>query len=328
MGYPLAWPRGLAVIAASLFLIFVSEALGQQTAHRIGVLASTEIPENVEAWMDGLRERGYVIGRDLRIEYRYFRGRYDQLPALLTELVAFAPEVIVTTTSNSAVAIHAAAPTLPMVFLNVADPVALGLVQSLAHPGGNVTGLATVVPEGIIGKHLQLLKDLVPRASRIAVLINPAEKMHQIALQRLPEAGQSLGLEFVIVEASEPDQFAAAFEKVHAQGADAIHVWNGPLVFRHSVEVVGLAARYNLPAMYFDRRYVLDGGLISYAPNQADNWRRAAVYVDKILKGENPGDLPVQQPTGYDLIVNLKTAKTLGITVPPSILAQAVEVIE
>ena len=319
--------RGLTVFAASLVLV-ATQALGQQPVHRVAVLASTETPENVEAWMDGLRERGYVIGQDLRIEYRYFRGRYDQLPALLAELVAFGPEVIVTSTSNSAIAIHAAVPTIPLVFLTVADPVALGLVQSLAHPGGNVTGLATVVPEGIIGKHLQFLKDLVPRAYRIAVLFNPAEKMHQIALQRLPEAGQLLGLEFVIVEASEPDQFAAAFEKAHAQGADAIHVWNGPLVFRHSVEVVGLAARYNLPAMYFDRRYVLDGGLISYAVSQADSWRRAAVYVDKILKGENPGDLPVQQPTGYDLIVNLKTAKALGITVPPSILALADEVLE
>jgi putative ABC transport system substrate-binding protein len=319
--------RSLALIVASLIL-FASQAWAQQSVHRVGVLASTEIPENVEAWTDGLRERGYVIGRDLRIEYRYFRGRNDQLPALLTELVAFGPEVIVTSTSYSAVAIHAAVPTIPLVFLNVADPVALGLVQSLAHPGGNVTGLATFVPEGIIGKHLQMLKDLVPRASRIAVLINPLEKMHQIALQRLPEAGQSLGLEFVIVEASESDQFAAAFEKAHTHGADAIHVWSGPLIFRHSVEVVGLAARYNLPAMYFDRRYVLDGGLISYAPNQADNWRRVAVYVDKILKGENPGDLPVQQPTGYDLIVNLKAAKALGITVPPAILVQATEVID
>jgi putative tryptophan/tyrosine transport system substrate-binding protein len=317
----------LAAIAATL-LLFASQAGGQQPVHRVGVLASTEIPENVEAWLGGLRERGYVVGQNLQIEYRYFRGRYDQLPALLTELVAFDPEVIVTSTSNSAVAIHAAAPTIPLVFLTVADPVALGLVQSLAHPGGNVTELATFVFEGIIGKHLQLLKDLVPRASRIAVLINPAEKMHQIGLQRLPEAGQSLGLEFVIVEASEPAQFAAAFEKAHAQGADAIHVWNGPLVFRHSVEIVGLAARYNLPAMYFDRRYVLDGGLISYAPNQADQWRRATAYVDKILKGENPGDLPVQQPTGYYLAVNVKTAEALGLTVPTSILAQADEVIE
>jgi putative tryptophan/tyrosine transport system substrate-binding protein len=281
-----------------------------------------------EAWLEGLREHGYVAGQNLRVEYRYFRGSYVQIPALLAELVAFGPELIVTSTSNSAVAIHAAAPTLPMVFLNVADPVALGLVESPAHPGGNVTGFATLVPEGFIGKHLQFLKDLVPRASRIAVQINPTEKMHQLALAKLPETGRSLGVELIIVEASEPDQFSSAFESAHTQGADAIHVWNGPLVFRHSAEIVGLAARYRLPAMYFARQYVLEGGLISYAPDPADNWRRAAAYVAKILNGEKPGDLPIQQPTRYDLIVNLKTANALGITVPPSILAQADEVIE
>src|SRR5262249_5126707 len=146
----------------------------------------------------------------------------------------------------------------------VADPVGLGLVGSLAHPGGNVTGFATFAPEGMVGKHLQLLKELVPQASRIAVLVNPTEKMHLLGLQKmLPEAGQLLGLEFVIVEASEPEQFETAFERARAQGAEAIHIWNGPLVFRHSIEVVGLAARYRLPAMYFDRRYVLAGGLIS-----------------------------------------------------------------
>ena len=322
----MAWFRGLALIAASLVL-FVCEAHGQQSVHRVAVLANTEVPESLEAWVEGLRERGYVVGRDLRIEYRYFRGHYEQVPALLAELVAFGPEVIVTPTSNSAVAIHAAAPTLPMVFVNVADPVGLGLVESLAHPGGKVTGFATFVPEGIIGKHLQFLKELAPQNSRIAVLVNPAEKMHQLALHRLPDAGQLLGLEFVIVEASEPDQLATALEKAHTPGAGAIDIWNDPLVFNHSVEIIGLAARYRLPAMYFDRRYVR-GGLISYAPNLSDNWRRAGGYVAKILKGENPGDLPVQQPTGYELIMNLKTARTLGITVPPSILAQADEVIE
>ena len=317
---------GLAAVAASLML-FAFQAYGQQALHRVAVLASTEVPELTQAFLEEFREHGYVVGHNLQIDFRYFKGQYEQVPALLAELVALRPEVIVTSTSNSAVAIHAAASTIPMVFLNVADPIALGLVQSLAHPGGNVTGLATFVPEGIIGKHLQFLKDIVPQASRIAVLINPAEKMHQLALQRLPEAGQLLGLEFVIVEASEPDRFATAFEKAYKQGAEAIHVWNGPLVFRHSAEVVQLAADYRLPAMYFARQYVLDGGLISYAPNPADNWRRAAGYVEKILKGENPGDLPVQQPTGYELIVNLKTAKALGINVPPSILGQADEVI-
>jgi putative ABC transport system substrate-binding protein len=319
--------RVLAIIAVSLMLL-ASQALGQQAVRRVGVLASTEIPEMTQAFLEGLREHGYVVGHDLQIEYRYFQGSYEQMPRLLAELVAFGPEVIVTSTSNSALAIHATASSIPMVFLNVADPVGLGLVKSLAHPGGNVTGFATVVPEGIIGKHLQFLKDLVPQASRIAVLTNPTEKMHQLALQKLPEIEQSLGVEFLVVEASEPDQFATAFENAHRQGAEAIHIWNGPLIFRHSAEVVGLAARYRLPAMYFARQYVLDGGLISYAPDPTDNWRRAGGYVAKILKGDSPGDLPVQQPTRYDLIVNLKTAKTLGITVPPSILAQADEVIE
>ena len=174
--------------------------------------SSTEIPELTQVFLEGLREHGYIVGHDLQIQYRYFRGSYEQMPRLLAELVAFSPEVIVTSTSNSALAIHAAAPTIPMVFLNVADPVGLGLVKSLAHPGGNVTGFATVVPEGIIGKHLQFLKGLVPQASRIAVLINPTEKMHQLALQKLPEIKQALGVDFVLVEASEPDQFATAFE--------------------------------------------------------------------------------------------------------------------
>ena len=164
--------------------------------------------ELTQAFLEGLREGGYVVGQDLQIEFRYFQGRYDKMPALLAELVASGPEVLVTSTSNSAIAIHTAASTIPMVFLNVADPVALGLVQSLAHPGGNVTGFATFVPEGIIGKHFQFLKELVPQASRIAVLVNPTEKMHQLGLQRLPEAARSLGEEFVLVEASEPDQFA------------------------------------------------------------------------------------------------------------------------
>lgn len=318
---------GLAVIAASLVLL-ASQACGQEAVRHVGVLASTENPELTQVFMDGLREHDYLVGRNLQLEFRYFKGRYEQVPPLLAELVAFGPEVMVTSTSNSALAIHAAASTIPMVFLNVADPVGLGLVKSLARPGGNVTGFATFVPEGIIGKHLQFLKELVPQASRIAVLVNPTEKMHQLALQKLPETGQVLGLQFIIVEASEPDQFATAFENAHRQGADAIHVWNGPLVFRHSAEVVQLAARYRLPAMYFARQYVLDGGLISYSPNPADNWRHAADYVARILNGESAGDLPVQQPTGYDLIVNLKTAKALGVTVPPSVLALADEVIE
>jgi ABC-type uncharacterized transport system substrate-binding protein len=319
--------RALAMIAASLILI-ASQAGGQQPVHRIGVLAVTENPEMMRALLEGLRERGYVVGRNLQIEYRYSQGPTEQIPALVAELVDFGPEVIVAVGPQNTVAVHANAPTVPLVFIAVADPVALGLVESLAHPGGNTTGLAAVVPEGFTGKQLQFLKELVPRASRIAVLINSTNPGHQRERAKLPEFGRLLGVELIVVEASKPDQFETAFETAHIRAAEAIHVLGDPLIFIHSAKVVGLAARYQLPAMYLDRRHVLDGGLMSYGPNAVGLWRRAGIYVDKILKGERPSDLPVEQPTRFDLIVNLKTAAALGITVPSSILAQADEVIE
>ena len=319
--------RALAVIAASLIL-FASQAGGQQPVHRVGVLANTETPEEMQAWLEGLREHGYVGGRNLQIEYRYSQAQSERIPALVAELIALGPEVIVTVGPQQTVAVHAAAPTIPLVFLVVADPVALGLVESLAHPGGNVTGFATVVPEGFTGKQLQLLKELVPRASRIAVLLNPENPMTQRFRPDLPEIGRQVGVALVVVEASQPEQLETAFETAHTQGAEAIHVLGDPLTNRHSAKVVGLAARYRLPAMYLFRPNVLNGGLISYGPDFVDFWRRAGASVDKILKGERPGDLPVQQPTRFDLVVNLKTAATLGITVPSSILGQAHEVIE
>ena len=291
---------------------------------------ATETPENAQALLEGLRERGYVVGRrNLQIDYRYSQGRTEQIPALVAELVALGPEVIIASTSQNAIAVHAAAPTIPLVFIAVADPVALGLAESLAHPGGNVTGFATLVQnEDFLGKSLQLLKEFVPRASRVAVLINPTNPMHQLELPKFPEIGRQLGVEVIVVEASKPDQLETAFETAHTQGAEAIRVSGDPLTFTHSAKVVELAARYRLPGMYLGRRYVQDGGLISYAPNNADFWHRAAAYVDKILKGEKPGDLPVEQPTRFYLVVNLKTAEALGVTVPPLILAQADEVIE
>jgi len=319
--------RALAVIAASLIL-FASQAQGQQPVHRVGVLAVTEGPEEPRAWLEALRERGYVVGRNLQIEYRYSQARTERIPALVSELVAFGPEVIVAVNTPNAVAVHANAPTVPLVFVGVADPVAVGLVESLAHPGGNVTGFASTVPEGFGGKQLQLLKDLVPQASRIAVLINPTNPIHPREQAKLLGLGRLLGVELIVVEASKPDQLETAFATAREQGAEAIHVFGDPLIFIHSAKVVGLAAHYQLPAMYFLRQNVLDGGLLCYGPNRVDLWRRAGTYVDKILKGERAGDLPVEQPTRFELVVNLKTAAELGITVPPSILAQADEVIE
>jgi putative ABC transport system substrate-binding protein len=317
----------LGATIAGLFL-FASPLRADEPVHRVGVLAATESPENTQALLEGLRERGYVVGGNIQIEYRYSQGRNEQIPALVAELVAFGPEVIVANGTPNAVATHAGAPTIPLVFIAVGDPVAVGLVESLAHPSGNVTGFSTVVPEGFVGKQLQFLKAVVPQASRIAVLINPTNPVHRPELPRLPEIGRLLGVELVVVEASKPVQLETAFETAHTQGAQAIHVLGDPLIFTHSAKVVGLAARYQLPAMYTNRRNVQHGGLMSYGPDNVGLWRRSGAYVDKILKGERPGDLPVEQPTRFDLIVNLKTATALGITVPPSILAQAEEVIE
>jgi putative tryptophan/tyrosine transport system substrate-binding protein len=319
--------RALAVIAASLIL-FASQAGGQQPAHRVGVLMTTETPERTQAWLEGLGERGYVVGRNLQIEYRYSQGRNEQIPALLAELVAFGPEVIVANGTPNAVAVHAGAPTIPLVFIDVGDPVAVGLVESLAHPSGNVTGFSTVVPEGFVGKQLQFLKALVPQASRIAVLINPTNQTNRRDQARLAEFGPMLGVELVVVEASNPAQLETAFETARKEGAEGILVLSDALIFIHSAKVVELAARYRLPAMYLLRRNVQNGGLISYGPNTLDFWHSAGAYVDKILKGEKAGDLPVQQPTNFRLVINLKAAKALGLNVPTALLAGADEVIQ
>jgi putative tryptophan/tyrosine transport system substrate-binding protein len=210
----------------------------------------------------------------------------------------------------------------------VGDPIGLGLADSFAHPGGNATGIATAVLGGFTGKQLQLLKELVPQASRIAVLANPKNPGHQRDKPGLEEIGRQLGVILMVVEASGLDQVKAAFDTAAKQGAEAIQVWGDPYIFLHSSEVAALAARYRLPAGYLFRQNVLDGGLMSYGPDLADFWRRTADYVDKILRGARPADLPVWQPNGYHLAVNLKTAAELGITVPPLILAEADEVIE
>jgi putative ABC transport system substrate-binding protein len=319
--------RHRALVAlATILLLVASQAGGQQAVHHIGYLGGIRDPELIQAWQEGLRARGYVEGQNVQIDYRWYQG-YEQIPALLAELVALGPEVLVTSGSNAAVAVHTAAPTIPLVFLGVSDPVGLGLIESLAHPGGTATGLAALVPEGFTGKQLELLKEFA-QPSRIAVLVDPAMSMHQLELRKLPEIGRQLGLELVVIEAGKPDQFETAFEKAHTQSAEAIHVWNGPHAIPHSAELVELAARYRLPAMYMERQYVQKGGLVSYGPDVLYKYRRAGAYLDKIFKGEKPGDLPVELPTHFELIVNLKTAKALGVTVPLSILTEADEVIE
>jgi putative ABC transport system substrate-binding protein len=321
--------RCLLSAAAASAILLASQAVGQEAVRRVGVLTGADLSaDSTKAWAEGLRERGYVVGRNLHVEYRFTEGRAERIPALAAELIALRPEVIVAASPAPAVAIKAAAPIIPLVFVAVADPVGLGLVASLARPGGNVTGLATIVPEGFNGKSLHLLKELVPQASRIAVLENPTNPMHRRLRVEYPEIGRLLGVTLFVVEASQPDQLASAFDAASKQGAEAIAVAGDPMSFVRSAEIVALVARHRLPAIYFFRKSAVDGGLLSFGPDLVGPWRTAGGYVGRILNGERPADLPVEQPTKYELVVNLKTAGALGITVPPSILAQADEVIE
>jgi putative ABC transport system substrate-binding protein len=263
----------LAATAAGLVL-FAWDA-GAEPIHRVGVLSNSETPEMMQSWLEGLRERGYVLGQNLQIEYRYPQAQTERIPALVAELVAFGPKVIVAASSPNAVAVHANAPMVPLVFVGLGDPVAVGLIESLAHPGGNVTGFANVVAEGFVGKQLQFLKAVIPQASRIAVLINPKNPLHPRDQARLAEFGRLLGVELVVVEASKPDQLEIALEAARKEGAEGIHVLDDPLIFIHSVTVVRLAPRYRLPAIYLNPRNVQDGGLMSYGPNNVGLWRRA-----------------------------------------------------
>jgi putative ABC transport system substrate-binding protein len=321
--------RRRAILAAvAAFGLFASNAGGDERVHRIGVLWGFAIPDWTEAWLLGLREHGWVVGQNLKVDYRYYFDDVERIPALAAELAALEPDLVVAGGGLSVRAMHSAAPAVPLVFLAVPDPIGYGLVKTLAHPGGIATGIASTVPEGITGKRFQLLKELVPRASRIAVLMNPQVPLDPVMLADLPDIGRQLGVVPVIVEASRADQIETAFDAASKQGAEAVVVMGNALNLVHSSKIITLAARYRLPALYFYRHIAVDGGLMSFGADLADTWRRAAAFVDKILRGERPADLPVEQPTGYRLVVNLKTAATLGVTVPPLILAEADELIE
>jgi putative tryptophan/tyrosine transport system substrate-binding protein len=281
----------------------------------------------VDAFRQGLRELGYVEGQNITVEYRYARGRVAQLPELAAELVRLDPDVIVTPTTPASVAAKQATSTIPIVIAGVADTVGAGLVADIVRPGGNITGFTSISAE-LGGKRLELLKGVVPTASRVAVLYNPADRSNVLVLTELQEAAPALGLTLQPLEVREPDQFEAAFAAMTRERANALFGVPGVLTFEHRKTVVDLAAKSRIPTMWGHRQFVDVGGLMSYAVNFYDQCRRAASYVDLILKGAKPGDLPVQQPTKFEFIINLKTAKALGLTMPPTLLALADEVIE
>ena len=316
------------IAATAALLVSPRRSRAQGTRRRLGFLAMDElVPTIQKALLDGLRNHGWIDGRNLIIEYRYAQSQ-DRLPALAAELVALSPDLLIAISPQAAVALKSATATIPIVFVAVADPVGIGLVQSLSRPGGNITGLATFVP-GFTSKEIEILREIVPTASKIAVLANPGNPIHRLIIaEELPQTAQKLGVALPIVEATTAEELDIAFASAATQHADAIIVFGDPLTFRYATQVTALAAKHRLPAIYLSRLFVTNGGLISYGPDFADLFFRAGGYVDKILKGAKPSDLPVEQPTKFQLVINMKTAKALGLTVPPSLLARADEVIE
>jgi putative tryptophan/tyrosine transport system substrate-binding protein len=319
--------RVLAAIAVGL-ISFPYEASAQEQVRRIAFLGGVPVPEVDQPFRNELRARGYDVGRNLQIEYRDYQGQFDRIPALVAEIVASRPDIMVATSPQTALAVRAAAPTIPFVFITIADPVGLGLVPEMARPGGNVTGIATMVPEGFGSKMLELLKTVAPAASRIAILANPTNQMHQRGQLEMSDAARRLGVELVTVQASKVEDLEGAFQEARERGVEAIDVLGDPVTFRASAKIANLTLQYRWPSIYLFRHNVEDGGLMSYGPNAPELWRSAARQMASILKGTKPGDLPVEQPTRFDLSINLTTAKALGITIPATLLAQAAELIE
>jgi putative ABC transport system substrate-binding protein len=316
--------------AATAALLVSPEALrAQGTPRRIGFLgvwADEPARDPIHAaWLSGLRDKGWIEGKNLLVEYRYDPNR---LPALAAELVASNPELLIAPTPQTALALKSATATIPIVFVSVADPVGLDLVKSLARPGGNITGFATLVPGDWDSKAVEILRELVPGATKIALLMNPGNPMHRLALaEEIPRLARNAGVALPVVEATTAEELDIAFASAAAQHVDAIIVFGDLLFNLQAPLVVALAAEHHLPASYLFRQFA-KGGLVVYGPQLPDIFRRAGDYVDKILKGTKPSDLPVQQPTKFELVIDLKTAKALGLTVPPSLLVRADEVIE
>jgi putative ABC transport system substrate-binding protein len=320
LGGAAAWPLG---------------ARAQQSAgriYRLGYLSlgsreqQTQI-QLIKAFEEGLRSLGYRVGENVVIEYRFANG-LERLPTLAADLVRLGVDVIVTSAHQNTVAAMKATTTIPIVMTNSVDPVGAGLVVSLARPGGNVTGFGVDAGGEIFGKRLELLKETLPNLSRAGILWNPDFAPNRSRLTSISEAAQALGLTLVPAEASGLDAFEQAFATMVRERAQAFVVLGEPVMFGNRGQIAAIAIRERLPSISTAREYAEAGLLLTYGPNLQDQFRRSAVFVDKIFKGAKPADLPVEQPTKFELVVNLKTAKELGLDIPPTLLARADEVIE
>ena len=323
----------MTLVAGASVVAWPSAAQAQQAVKmaRIGYLASNLANQGpLDAFRQGLRDVGYVEGRNVVIEYRDAQGKLDPLPALAAELVALKVDVIVASSTAAALAARRATTIVPIVFATIPDPVATGLVASLARPGGNVTGLSNLNAD-LVGKCLEYFTQAVPAARRIAILWQPGafgEHTEKEMLKAAEVAARVLGIELQFVEARGPADIDKAFSEITGARADAVAVLVSGMLLGERQRLVDLAARNRLPVIYTFRELVDAGGLMSYGTSLADLFRRAASYVDKILKGTKPADLPVEQPIKLELVINLKTAQVLGLTVPPTLLAHADQVIE
>jgi putative tryptophan/tyrosine transport system substrate-binding protein len=280
-----------------------------------------------EAFRQGLRDLGYVEGKNIALEYRFAAGQNERLPALAAELVHLPVDMIVTNSGAAAQAARNATETIPIAMAASGDPVRIGVVASLAQPGGNITGLSLMVPE-VGGKRLELLKEALPHVSRVAVLWNAANPASPDELRAIEAAARVLGLQLHALAVGNPDELDSVFAAMTREGAEAFITLADAVLWNRRTRVVALAAQHHLPAMFDAREFADAGGLMAYGPHVPDSYRRAAVYVDKILKGAQPADLPVERPVKFELVINLKTAKALGITIPPHLLLLEDEVLQ
>jgi putative ABC transport system substrate-binding protein len=284
-------------------------------------------PRLLGAFREGLRNLGYVEGQNIRIEYRWAEGRYERFPDFMAELVRLKVDVIIVAGTPATLAAQRATTAIPIVMAVIGDALEAGVVPSLARPGGNVTGLSTVVPE-LEGKRLELLKQALPKLSRLAVLANPANPFVAAAWRQTEQAAETLHIKLQRVDVRQPEEFGNAFSVIAKERPGALTVIADRFMLTHRAQIIAFGTKGRLPGMFPYREFVDEGGLMAYGPNYADSFRRSATYVDKILKGAKPADLPVEQPTKFELVVNLKTAKTLGLTIPQTLLQRADEVIQ
>jgi len=321
----------VSVILSAMVFALCSSVEAQQAKKipRIGYLNAlfpTTNSARIEAFREGLRDVGYVEGKNIAIEYRYAERKVDRLPALAAALVRLKVDVIVTSASQETLAAKEATNTIPIVMINVGDPVGSGFVASLARPGGNITGLSTLSPE-LTGKRLELLKEIIPKLTRVAVLGNSTDPGNADTLKELEVAAQALKVELQYLDVLSVNDIETAFRAAGKERADAVIVLSSFLLTSQRRQIIDLAVKSRLPASYARPEFVESGGLMTYGVNLNDLARRAAQYVDKILKGAKPADLPVEQPKKFEFIINLKTAKQIGLTIPPNVLARADRVI-